>query len=502
MSIFFYRHMAAYHLLFYLFVLFVPSVNAEPAPALLSISQAIEIALKNNPDIRIEKENIQIQKATEQMAAARFDSSLRLNTAIKKRIRRSTSLLETGFTTLNDIQQEDIDWDLGWTKPVPWGGQYDLALNYRRTDATLQKTNPTYFADLSLVVTQPLLKGFGKKIVQGPLTIAATETAISHQTFRARVMEIIQKIVSHYWDLTFQRENLRVQQASLTLAKQLLERNQAKVALGLLAPIEITVAEVGVASREEAVIIAKKGIQDVEDQLRLLMGQHDPNGLFAVEILPSDRPIEQETHLNQDDLLALALAERPERKSLALKMQNIDRSVQVAENQTRPSLDLIGALGPSGTGQHASDPFDQLFSGDFYRWEAGVVLTYPLGNRAAMAALQKERAIKNRAKNEEEKIVQWIGLEVREGTRRVQTDFQRILATRRALDLAKKQHITGEERFRLGLLASHDLIAFQNEVTQAEGNALRAITDYNKSLVNLYWVTGILLAQYKIDIAQ
>ncbi len=67
----------------------------------------------------------------------------------------------------------------------------------------------------------------------------------------------------------------------------------------------------------------------------------------------------------------------------------------------------------------------------------------------------------------------------------MKTDFERIRATQRALELAKKQLLAGEERFQLGLISSHDIITFQNDVAIASVNALRALIDYNKSRANL-----------------
>jgi len=129
-----------------------------------------------------------------------------------------------------------------------------------------------------------------------------------------------------------------------------------------------------------------------------------------------------------------------------------------------------------------------------------LILKYALGNKMAHAALDTAKAIENQVKIAKEKMIRQMQFDISEGVRRIETDYQRILATRRALDLAQKQHLAGEERFRLGLLAGHDLIEFQNEVTGAEVSALRAVTDYNKSLANLYGVTGTLLKEYQIDI--
>jgi len=488
-----------YLFFFYLLFSLIPLREAFAVDASLSLLDAIRIALENNPDIQVEKENIRIREAMALSEAAQFDSALQINTGLKELTRSATSLLETGLTGQKEIEQEEAELGLGWRKSLGWGGEYGLTLSRLKTDSTFQTNHPIYQGDLALIVTQPVLRGFGRTVRQGPLKIAQIEVEISRQLFLARVTEIIQKIIAHYWELVFQGENLVAQQRSLTRAEKLLVLTQTKVKLGLLAQIEIFVAEVSAAKREEAVIIAKKGVQDIEGQLLNLMGRENSAGSVN-GLLPIDRPVDHENHFDQKKLFELALKERPEASAQAFRLQSAALSVKISENQTRPSLDFVGAFGQSGIGQNLSDSFDQLSSGDFYRWEAGLIFKYPLGNQMATAAVQKEKAMERLIKIEKEKMIRQIGFDIAEGVRRSETDYQRIRVTRRALDLAQKQHVASEERFRLGLLASHDLIEFQNEVTGAEVNALRAVIDYNKSLANLHGVAGTLLKAYQVDI--
>ncbi len=65
----------------------------------------------------------------------------------------------------------------------------------------------------------------------------------------------------------FAIENLVVQQRSLRLARELEELNKARVRAGVAAPVEVTQAEAQAAAQVQNVILAKKAIKDVEDQL-------------------------------------------------------------------------------------------------------------------------------------------------------------------------------------------------------------------------------------------
>ncbi len=422
------------------------------------MSEAIEIALTHNLDIQAEKENINLRVATSLTEKSRFDSTLQINTSLKK------------FIPSQDVFAIGVE----WTKPLKWGGETGIVLQQLRTDTTFQAVNSTDQGDLLFKIRQPLLKGFGRAIKQTPLKIAKTEIEISHQVFLSRVTETLLNVITLYWELVFQENNFLVKQSSLKLAHQLLELNRTKVELGLLAPIEILVAESSIALREEAVLIAQKGREDTEDQLKQLLNREET-------LLPSDLPIEEEARFNLNDLLLLAKQNRPEIEAARLQIQNRLLSMQAADNQIRPSLDFLGTVGSNES------------------WEAGFLFTYPIENRAAAAGLAIETAQQKKMQLAKEKLLSQVTLEVMEGERRTRTDFERVTTTRRALALARKQYIAAEERFRLGLLASHDLIEFQNEVATASINAIRAIVDYNVALAKLDRVTGRLLSKYKIE---
>ncbi|MES4784626.1 MAG: hypothetical protein C4294_00965, partial [Nitrospiraceae bacterium] len=74
--------------------------------------------------------------------------------------------------------------------------------------------------------------------------------------------------------------------------------------------------------------------------------------------------------------------------------KNIDTSelnTRFAKNQLLPSLAAQGTAGLSGLGSGVDDMFQRNFGGSFYNYGAGVVLSYPLGNRAAWSQYNKRQ---------------------------------------------------------------------------------------------------------------
>jgi outer membrane protein TolC len=64
--------------------------------------------------------------------------------------------------------------------------------------------------------------------------------------------------------------------------------------------------------------------------------------------------------------------------------------------------------------------------------------------------------------------------------------------------LAERKLEAETERFNVGLSTTKNVLDFQKDLATAEGNELKAITDYNRSLANLEKVRGTSLEQHGI----
>ncbi len=65
-------------------------------------------------------------------------------------------------------------------------------------------------------------------------------------------------------------------------------------------------------------------------------------------------------------------------------------------------------------------------------------------------------------------------------------------ATRKARELAVEKLRAEEKKFEVGISTAFNVLEFQEDLAQAQRNELRAITDYNESLVQLDLVRGVI----------
>jgi outer membrane protein TolC len=183
--------------------------------------------------------------------------------------------------------------------------------------------------------------------------------------------------------------------------------------------------------------------------------------------------------------------------------KNLDTSglnVKFAKNQILPSLTIQGTVGLAGLGKDPGDMLQRNLSGDYYTWGAGLVLSYPIGNRAAWTQYKGRQLEAKNAETLLEGVQQQVVVGVREAVRRVETDFKRIETARASRVLAARQLEAGLERLNAGLTITRFVLDFQRDLAVAQSNELRAIVDYNQALSNFYRNMATTLDRYSIEL--
>ena len=471
---------------------------------LISISDSIKFALMNNLELMLEKLNPLAAGTDVISQKANFDPSLSLEAKNSKNITPSASKLLAGLEAVEivEIDQKNNDLNISLKQNLLTGGNYELKFNNNRSDSNeaFNILNPSFSSDLSLTVSQPLLKGSGVDLTKTQINIALNSLTQSRYSLEEKVMDLVLEVYKTYWDLVFSLENLKIQQQLLGSANDLLEMNRIKVELGTLAPIEILVAEAGVASREENVLLAEKKVKDAEDQIKRMMNPPNRTLLDNYTIIPIQQPSLIKEIFKPDEVINIASEARPDLKKEKIDLENKKILYNQAKNQILPSLDLKGNAGLNGLGAKYSENIDELISRDFYTWEVDLTMSIPLGNRAAKANLSKQGIEIERSnisiKNLEQKIV----VEVKEAVRRVETDIKRMESTKKARILAEKKLQAEQERYKVGLSNSRELLRFQDDLSDARGKELSAIIDYNKSLAEIEKVKGTILKTNQIAV--
>ena len=473
-----------------------PAKSAAPAERreTISLSDAAVRALQSNLDISISRQTKESRIFDITVEQAKFDPTLSVNGQYNRQVSPLNRPVFGGtggsLTEIQTFDQRNSSVTVDATQNLITGGNVDLNYSPARTNvnqnvATGFLFNPAYTGGLALTLTQPLLRNAGIDITKTFIKVAQNNATVEQHVFRDRVLTVLATVEQTYWELVFANENLKVAQAALKAAEELLATNRAKTKAGVMSIVDVLQAEAAVASRVEQVLVAEKSIRDQEDQLRRLLNPGEEDLRQDVRLTPTDAPVVVLEPLSLQEAIDTAIEQRPEIVQAKKNLESGELNKQFARNQLLPTLSFQGTMGMAGLGKDYGDSVNKNFGGDFYNYGAGLVLSYPLGNRSAVSTYNKRELEFKNAEASLVSVRQQIIVGVREAVRRVQTDFKRIETTRSARIMAEKQLQAEQERLRVGLSTTRFVLDFQRDLATAQGNELRATVDYNKSLSNL-----------------
>jgi HAE1 family hydrophobic/amphiphilic exporter-1 len=121
----------------------------------------------------------------------------------------------------------------------------------------------------------------------------------------------------------------------------------------------------------------------------------------------------------------------------------------------------------------------------FPTWTFGVQVGYPLGRSASEANLARARVEHTQAQTRLRELELRVAAQVRDAARTVQTNQKRVDSTRAARELAERRLEAAEKKFAAGIETSFFVFQAQRDLSQARTAEVRAIADYNKSVVDL-----------------
>ncbi len=466
------------------------AASAQEPPVHLTLKEAIRGAVEKNLDVRAELYNPAAAEATFRGTRGIYNPQFSLEASYQDSTTPTTSTFLTGGTSTRE--ERDLNASAGATQLLSSGATVGLSLNndWIRNNLPMQEGFLTDYweSQLSLNLSQPLLKNFGREATEINISVARFGKKEALDQFKQKLLDVIAQVRNAYFKLYSLRQALDVQQTSLKLAEKVLADTRAQVKAGVLPAMEILNAEFGVASRQRDLNLAEQAVKDQEDVVRLLLQLKAPG-----EIIPADVPSRTLYQVDTAAEIRRALAERPDLKSLQTALQSDKLQARVARNQTLPDLSLKASVASSGLHSDWDRDFQQIGSVDYPVWQVGMQLTYPFGNDAA-----KNTAIRNRLQVGQTRVQifsleETIGNDVRSAVRALQTSYKQIEVTDRGRAYAEERLKAYIKKNAVGLATTKDVLDVENDLVSAKNDQIQALADYADAKTRLWQVTGELL---------
>ena len=265
------------------------------------------------------------------------------------------SLASSVFTGVPVLAQNTQTYNFAYNQGLQWGTNLSVGFSNNRTTTNGPFTNysPLINSGFQFRMTQHLLQGLGFVPNTRFIRIAKNNREISDVAFRLQTITTVDQIENMYWDLVFAYENVRVQQESLAFAQKTLSDTQKQVQIGSLAPIEVVRAQSTVATDQQNLITAQNNLQLQQLLMKNALSRnlHDA-ALADAEVIPTStvQLPEQEPVIPTEDLVNDALGHRAELAESRIDLTNREINNKAVRNAQLPTLDLFAYYGGSGLG--------------------------------------------------------------------------------------------------------------------------------------------------------
>jgi len=484
----------------------------QPAPAAdtrpvrrLTADEAVKLAIENNLGIQISRLDPQIEDLN--VAAARGAWAPAFNTVFQNNsIQRPSANIFTGSQEAN-FKQENFTSNFGITQNLPWGGIYDLGWDNSRLSSNNPGNiwKPQLNSTLSFNYQQSLMRGWSIDNTRQQLWVSEKNREIADVGLRQTLVSTTRTVRNAYWNLAYAVASLAVQQQSLELAQESLRNTRSRVEIGTTPPIDIVEAESEVAARQEAVIVAQAQIATAEDTLRALVFDPAMPDFWNIRIEPTELPPFQPTNVDVDGAVRNALERRTDLDQTKRSMEASEINIRFFRNQTLPDVQGnvnygLAALGgtrlptqldPLALQKGYGNVLRDLFGLNSPSWTASLNITYPIGTSQADANLARTRLQYSQSQTRLKNQQLQVATQVRQQARNVQTNQQRVQSTRASRQLAERKLEAEQRKFQAGTSTSFLVFQAQRDLSLARNNELRAILDFNQSVVDFETVQEV-----------
>ena len=504
----------------------------------LSLREALSMALENNKDIEVARQNVRIAEFDLRGSQGAYDPRFTTQ-AFYERIESPISSFLSGGQNGSTIQSDYTGTArLEGQSPV-LGGTYHLDFSSVRLNTNNQfiALNPQYPTTLSFTYAQPLWRGLKIDNSRRQIEIARKNLSLTDAQFRQRAIDTITNVQRAYWDLVFALRSLQVQRDAVTVARTQLEHNKRLVNEGQLAPIDVVAAQAQISTYEQRVFSALEEVSRSENNLKNMISENQKAQIWTQSIVPTD-PVELSVpEVSLPDALKTAMENRPELQQSAVLQEINQIDQRYFKDQTKPAIDLAGTYGVSGLAGSVStagvNPFtasslqvrqrvdelsvlqgleplpvvppqtfspellggygqslQNLLANRYGNFKVGVQISLPLRNRTAEAQLGRSLVEGERIGTQREQLEQTIQVDVRNALQSVRSSEARLRAAAATREANEQQFASEQRKLDAGQSTTFLVLERQTSLTESRGLELKAQTDLNKAIADLQRATG------------
>jgi len=381
--------------------------------------------------------------------------------------------------------------------------------------------NPELYSNFQLIISQPILAGFGVATNERFIRIAKRNSQITDLAFKAQVIATVTQVEDIYWDLVNAYQAEQISERSLGFANKTLSDDQKQLELQAIPAMQVMTDQSGVATAEGNLTVARASLRLNELLLKNALTRVDDPSIDEMPVIPLDLQAEPDPNADKaiDALIAEAEKKRPEVAMYQMQAEKNKQSLKDINSELLPTLNMYGLYAGAGTAGPANSlcnpssqdctstlptgfpaMFENTFNYSSPEYRVGVTLSINLRNRQAKADQFRAVLEYRQSQISSEQQQKTILFDVRNTKFALEQAQAHVGAAQKARDLAQKTFDITKQEQQLGAKSSADTLAAESALALAESALDTAQTNYEKEKVDIDRAIGETLERTGVSI--
>ncbi len=322
-----------------------------------------------------------------------------------------------------------------------------------------------------------LITDFGR--TRNLVGMANLQAQAQDQTTETTRAQILLRVSQAYFAALRAQAVLQVANQTVAARQLVVDRVSALAQSKLKSNLDVSFANVNLSDAKLLQVQAQNDVKATEAQLATAMGLPNEPG-FTLDEEPMPTPLPDRVN----DLVGRAIQNRPELKDLRLRQSAAERFAKAEHDLYFPTIGVVGTAGFVPTG----------YAGVPSRYGAiGLNVNIPIFNGGLFKARETEAKMKAKAAtenitDEENRVVRDVRVAFLDAT----TAYDRLSLTQQLLDQAKMGLDLAQSRYDLGLGSIVELSQAQLNLTSAQIANTTAKYEYQSQRIQLDYQVGAL----------
>jgi HAE1 family hydrophobic/amphiphilic exporter-1 len=474
-----------------------PGTNA-PVARSMSLPECIQEALSHNFDVQIERFNPQISLYNLNAAYSGYDPTFSVSGTHSYDVSPGGGInpYSTNSVTIPPRITDVNSFSSGISGGLlPWGGlQYSLSSGLSQDYLPDSST-----ANVGVTLTQPLLKNFWIDSTRLNIRVAKNRLKYSEQGLRQQLITSVTAVANAYYELIYAQQNVQVQQEALDLAQTQLDQDNQRVQIGTLAILSVQQDESQAAQSKANLIAAQNTLDTDQNTLKNLLTDNYSQW-HDTDIQPAETLTAPPQTFNLQDSWTKGMAGRPDLLQAKLNVEQWGIQLKYDRNQLFPELDLTASYGYNGAGRVFENAVDQTGEGNAPFYTYGAKMTVPLGNIGPRNQYKATKATLQQIELQFKQLEQNILVQIDNAVKQAESAYQSAEATKQARIYAQAALDAEQKTYAVGKATTFEVLTYQNNLTAARSQEIRALANYNEALANLAAQEGATLERNDITI--